>query len=199
MKRRGKVLILGILFVVSLVALILLLCNKLYSYGIVAGTVTLILFVIFILFCINSRDEESIYKNKLNKLLKTYDSILVKSSTLPSLEDRNIIQVDSFQDLINAQLEIRKPIYYKLQVSCCSFLLLDDKEACTYILKSNDKVVSDLDILINENSIVNKKKEKNDYSILKNIDKTSIIMLDNSKSFKVSPIREKKKDDIEIL
>lgn len=199
MKRRGKVLILGILFVISLVTLILLLCNKLYSYGIVAGTVTLILFVVFILFCINSRDEESIYKNKLNKLLKTYDSILVKSSTLPSLEDRNIIQVDSFQDLINAQLEIRKPIYYKLQVSCCSFLLLDDKEACTYILKSNDKVVSDLDILINENSIVNKKKEKNDYSILKNIDKTSIIMLDNSKSFKVSPIREKKKDDIEIL
>lgn len=199
MKRRGKVLILGILFVISLVTLILLLCNKLYSYGIVAGTVTLILFVIFILFCINSRDEESIYKNKLNKLLKTYDSILVKSSTLPSLEDRNIIQVDSFQDLINAQLEIRKPIYYKLQVSCCSFLLLDDKEACTYILKSNDKVVSDLDILINENNIVNKKKEKNDYSILKNIDKTSIIMLDNSKSFKVSPIREKKKDDIEIL
>lgn len=199
MKRRGKVLILGILFVISLVTLILLLCNKLYSYGIVAGTVTLILFVIFILFCINSRDEESIYKNKLNKLLKTYDSILVKSSTLPSLEDRNIIQVDSFQDLINAQLEIRKPIYYKLQVSCCSFLLLDDKEACTYILKSNDKVVSDLDILINENNIVNKKKDKNDYSILKNIDKTSIIMLDNSKSFKVSPIREKKKDDIEIL
>ena len=199
MKRRGKVLILGTLFVISLVTLVLLLWNKLYSYGIVAGTVALILFVVFILFCINSRDEESIYKNKLNKLLKTYDSILVKSSTLPSLEDRNIIQVDSFQDLINAQLEIRKPIYYKLQVSCCSFLLLDDKEACTYILKSNDKVVSDLDILINENSIVNKKKEKNDYSILKNIDKTSIIMLDNSKSFKVSPIREKKKDDIEIL
>lgn len=199
MKRRGKVLILGILFAISLVTLILLLCNKLYSYGIVVGTVALILFVVFILFCINSRDEESIYKNKLNKLLKTYDSILVKSSTLPSLEDRNIIQVDSFQDLINAQLEIRKPIYYKLQVSCCSFLLLDDKEACTYILKSNDKVVSDLDILINENSIVNKKKEKNDYSILKNIDKTSIIMLDNSKSFKVSPIREKKNDDIEIL
>ena len=199
MKRRGKVLILGTLFVISLVTLVLLLWNKLYSYGIVAGTVALILFVVFILFCINSRDEESIYKNKLNKLLKTYDSILVKSSTLPSLEDRNIIQVDSFQDLINAQLEIRKPIYYKLQVSCCSFLLLDDKEACTYILKSNDKVVSDLDILINENSIVNKKKEKNDYSILKNIYKTSIIMLDNSKSFKVSPIREKKKDDIEIL
>lgn len=199
MKRRGKVVILGILFIVALVTLILLLSNKLYSYGIVAGTVTLILFVVFIIVCFNSRDEESVYKSKLNKLLKTYDSILVKSSTLPSLDDRNIIQVDSFQDLINAQLEIRKPIYYKLQVSCCSFLLLDDKEACTYILKSNDNVVSDLDILINEKKIVDKKKEKDDYSILKNIDKTSIIMLDNSKSFKVSPIREKKKDDIEIL
>ena len=77
-------------------------------------------------------------------------------------------------------------------------MLLDDKEACTYVLKSNDEIVSDLDILINEKNIVDKKKEKDDYSILKNIDKTSIIMLDNSKSFKVSPIREKK-DDIEIL
>ena len=199
MKRRGKVVILGILFIVALVTLILLLCNKLYSYSIIAGTVTLILFVVFIIVCFNSRDEESVYKSNLNKLLKTYDSILVKSSTLPSLDDRNIIQVESFQDLINAQLEIRKPIYYKLQVSCCSFLLRDDKEACTYILKSNDNVVSDLDILINEKNIVDKKKEKDDYSILKNIDKTSIIMLDNSKSFKVSPIREKKKDDIEIL
>ena len=101
MKRRGKVVILGILFIVALVTLILLLSNKLYSYSIVAGTVTLILLVVFIIVCFNSRDEESIYKSNLNKLLKTYDSILVKSSTLPSLDYRYIIQVESFQYFIN--------------------------------------------------------------------------------------------------
>lgn len=202
MKRSSKIITVGILFILSLIILGVLLSKNLTSYAIVIGTISFILFIALIIVLIGSRSEESIYKSELNKILKTYDAILVKSTTLPELDDRNIIIVDSIQDLVNAQVEIRKPIFYKMQVSCCSFILLDEKDACAYVLKLNEEVVSDLDLLIKEKKYKKKKKIEDDYSLLKNIDKTSIIMLENSKSFKVSPIRKKKtesEDEIEIL
>lgn len=202
MKRSSKIIGLGILFILSLIVLGVLLSKNLTSYVIVVGTIALILFITLIIVIVGSRSEESIYKSELNKIFKTYDAILVKSSVIPDLDDRNIIIVETMDDLVNAQVEIRKPIFYKQQVSCCSFFLLDDKDACTYVLKLNDTIESDLDILIKEKKYKKKKEIDDDYSVLKNIDKTSIIMLENSKSFKVSPIRKKKEiveEEIEIL
>lgn len=202
MKRSSKIIGLGILFILSLIVLGVLLSKNLTSYVIVVGTIALILFITLIIVIVGSRSEESIYKSELNKIFKTYDAILVKSSVIPDLDDRNIIIVETMDDLVNAQVEIRKPIFYKQQASCCSFFLLDDKDACTYVLKINDTIESDLDILIKEKKYKKKKEIDDDYSVLKNIDKTSIIMLENSKSFKVSPIRKKKEiveEEIEIL
>ena len=158
---------------------------------IIVGTITAVLVTELIGNIAESGSDESRYLNNLKKILKTYDAILAKSSVLPDLDDRNIIIVESMQDLVNAQIEIRKPIFYKMQVSCCSFFLLDEKDACVYTIKVNDDVVSDLDILIKEKNFKQKKKLDDDYSLLKNIDKTSIIVLENSKSYKVSPIRDK--------
>lgn len=202
MKRNIKIIILGILFILSLIMLGVLLSKNNISYAIVFGTTTVILLISLILVIVSSRSDESIYKSELNKILKTYDAILVKSSVIPDLDDRNIITVESMDDLVNAQVEIRKPIFYKQQVSCCSFILLDDKDACTYVLKVNDDIESDLELELKEKKYKKNKNENDDYSVLKNIDKTSIIMLENCKSFKVSPIRKKKveeEEEIEIL
>ena len=194
MKKRSKVLLLIGLFIIVLAILGILISKKMIGYVIVVGTIAAVLFTELVGSIVESNSDEAKYQSNLKKIIKTYDAILAKSSVLPELDDRNIIIVESFQDLVNAQVEIRKPIFYKMQVSCCSFFLLDEKDACVYTMKMNEDVVSDLDILIKEKKFKQKKKIDDEYSLLKNIDKTSIIVLENSQSYKVSPIRKKKED-----
>lgn len=140
------------------------------------------------------------YESNVKSILNTFDSILVQSNAVPKLEGRNIINVETIDDLVDAQLEIRKPICYYKQSESCSFALLDDKEAYIYIEKLNPDVVSPLEIEIKENKIKNKSQEEMDSEMLRDIEKTTIVKLSNKKSYKVSPIRkDKKKDDNVVI
>ena len=95
-------------------------------------------------------------------------------------------------DLVDAQIEIRKPIYYMIEgEDSCSFVLLDNSEACIYILKQNENVTSPLELIINEYE----KHNDIDASLLEDIERTTIIKLNNMKSFKVSPYK-KNKDNV---
>lgn len=134
------------------------------------------------------------YESKINDILNTYDSVLVKSNSVPNIDDRNVVMVLSFEDLIDAQMEIRKPICYLKQTESCSFALLDEKEAYIYIEKLNDDITSPMEIAIKEVQIKNKNKEEMDSEMLRDIEKTTVIKLSNQKSYKVSPIRKRRKD-----
>jgi hypothetical protein len=91
---------------------------------------------------------------------------------------------------MDAQLELRKPIYYMIEgEDSCSFVLLDNTEACIYILKKNDEVESPLELIIAEYE----KHADIDESLLADIERTTIIKLSNMKSFRVSPIKKKTK------
>ena len=52
------------------------------------------------------------YDKKVNKILKTYNSILAKSRNIPISPDKNIIVVDDINSMVNTQIETRKPIIY---------------------------------------------------------------------------------------
>ena len=138
------------------------------------------------------------YESNVKNILNTFDSILVQSNAVPKLEGRNIINVETIDDLVDAQLEIRKPICYYKQSESCSFALLDDKEAYIYIEKLNPDVVSPLEIEIKENKLKNKSQDEMDSEMLRDIEKTTIVKLSNKKSYKVSPIRKDKKKDEEV-
>lgn len=148
---------------------------------------------------IHNSNPTKVYQSNVKEILNTFDSILVKSNNVPKLENRNIIMVESMDDLVDAQLELRKPICYLKQTESCSFVLLDDKEAYIYIEKLNDDVISPVEIEIKENKIKSKSAEEMDSEMLREIDKTTIVKLSNKKSYKVSPVRKKQQEPIEQL
>lgn len=189
MSKITKIIILSILFVISTIVFVLFITKEIYTYAIILGTVSFILLIILLAVLFTSNDPNKKFNKALNKIIKTYGTILVKSKSSPSVDDRNIIRVESFEDLMNAQLEIRKPIYYTAEEKCCSFVLFADKDACIYILKQDETIISELEDKLEKEK--NKKAKKDDYSMLNDLDKTSIIVLDNMKSFKVSPVRKK--------
>ena len=205
----------GVLFIIlALIALsgsYFLYVNDYKGYAMVCVTVALALIVFGVRYLIIGSNPTKIYENNTKNILNTFDSVLVKSSTVPKLIGKNIILVEGMDDLIDAQLEIRKPICYYKQTESCSFVLLDDKEAYIYIEKLNSDVLSPIEIEINDIKIKQKNSEDLDSEMLKDIEKTTIVKLSNKKIYKVSPINKESNssseknnenstiEDIEIL
>lgn len=206
MNRTVKIAILVVAAIAAAVTGFLLYQNELTSYALIAAAVTVILLITTITYALNTRNEEAIYNSTLKKVLNNYDAILVESHNFPDLKGKNIIKVTNMDDLVDAQIEIRKPIYYMIEgEDSCSFVLLDNSEACIYILKQNENVTSPLELIINEYE----KHNDIDASLLEDIERTTIIKLNNMKSFKVSPykkdkdtenkVEENKADSIEAI
>ncbi len=191
----------GILFIVGAVALLiigLVLKNTDYAgYAILGFTGAGILCVLGVFSLFTSSNPTKLYDSKVRNLLNTYDSILVQSNSVPSLEGRNIVNLERMEDLVDAQLELRKPICYLKQTESCSFILLDEKEAYVYVEKLNDDVISPVEIELNNLRIKEKDKDDMDSEMLKGIDKTTIVKLSNRKSYKVSPVRKKTVENTE--
>lgn len=184
----------GILFIVFSLGLGLgayyLYTHDFVGYALVGATAALILIIFGIIFILNSSNPTKKYESNIKNIINTFDSILVKSNTVPKLVGRNIILVEDIDDMVDAQLEIRKPICYYKQTESCSFVLLDDKEAYVYIEKLNQDVISPIEIEINEIKLKQKNSEDLDSEMLKDIEKTTIVKLSNKKSYKVSPINK---------
>ena len=159
--------------------------------------ISFILCVLFFIFSVSyisfNKTETENFESNLNNILRLYNSILVKTNKYPDLQNKNIIELDSIEDLINAQLEIRKPIYYVKQAITCSFILIDHDEALVYIMKRDKDDISALDVIIKDINIIkkqqNRRKNASD-DLLSDIDKTTVIKVGKDKKYKVSPVRK---------
>lgn len=106
-----------------------------YLISAVCGFVLLFISIVLsvILFRNYKRYEiENRTHNKLRKFLNTYDSIIVNVEKLPNLKDYNVINVKSFEELVDAHSEVRMPINYHSSGNQSTFLLFNDKNVYSY-------------------------------------------------------------------
>lgn len=82
----------------------------------------------------------SLYEKKLKKILTTYDSIIVNVEKLPSLSNLSVVDVTSFEELVDAQNEVRLPINFKedKKKKTAKFVLVRNNLAWVYTLKEGD-------------------------------------------------------------
>ena len=192
MRLKGLLLVIaGILL--GLVSYVLL-HESYFGYLVLILAIAVVLVIMGINLIHVGSSPEKMYEANVKDILVTFDSILIQNNEVPKIDGRNVIIVESIDDLVDAQLEIRKPICYFKQTESCAFVLLDDKEAYVYVEKLNDDVVSPLEIAIKDEKIKNKSVNDVDSEMLRDIDKTTIVRLSNRKSYKISPIRKKVKE-----
>lgn len=87
--------------------------KKGYIYLIIACIVLIIITLVSMINrYLNDKSKNGKYYNELNKILKSYDSIIVNTEKLPDIEGKEIINVVTFEELIDAQMELRLPISY---------------------------------------------------------------------------------------
>ena len=120
MKDNFKGIILIIVAIAAGISGYMLLNTDLDGYSIICFTVAFIALVFGGKFLFESSNPTRAYESNVRNILNTFDSILVKSNAVPKLEGRNIIYVETIDDLVDAQLEIRKPICYYKQTESCS-------------------------------------------------------------------------------
>lgn len=101
---------------------------------------SIVLMIILYLSFKNDRAKESLYVRTLKKIITTYDNILVSVQKLPDTKGLNIINVTSFDDLVDAQSEVRLPINFKEEKSkkTTKFILIRNDMAWVYTLKEGD-------------------------------------------------------------
>ena len=179
--------------VIDAIIIAIALMNKLTGPAIILGAFFLILVFCLGFYIKEEPDEFSTFVKNKRRILKTYNSIIVEVEDIPNIAGKNIIKVKSIEDLVDAQLELREPIYFKNDNDSCFFMLLHYNEACIYILRMNDDVVSPT-----EQSIKYMKEDPdskdNKENILENVENTIVYKLDELRSFKISPIR----NDMEV-
>ena len=185
-----KKIILSVLFVLCIIVSSILIYFKLHTYSIVALTITAMILIYLINSFFEEETPESIYNKILREIIKTYDSILVDVAKIPEMDVKTVINVSSFEKLLDVQYELKKPIFYKMSINSCSFLLIDSEIAYVFVLRISEDSFSPLDDIIAEVER-DAKKRKEAKKILDNIEKTTIIKLDDLRKYKVSPIREK--------
>jgi hypothetical protein len=179
--------------VILAIVIIITLINGLVGFGLILGALFLILTICLGIYLREDPDEYSTYIKNKKKILKTYNSIIVEVEDIPNIAGKNIIKVKSIEDLVDAQLELREPIYYKNDSDSSFFMLLHYNEACIYILRMNENVVSPTEQSIKYMKEDTEEKSKDQENILENIEDTIVYKLDELRSFKISPIRNKEK------
>lgn len=178
--------------ILALIILITLM-NDITGIAIVFSALFIILTICLGIYLREEPDEFTAFVKERKRILRVYDSVIVEVEDIPNIAGKNIIKVKTIDDLVDAQLELREPIYYKNDNDSCFFLLLHYNEACIYILKMNDSVVSPT-----EQSIKYMKADEPQVSenILEKLEKTVVYKLDGKKSVKISPVKTEEKIEI---
>lgn len=167
MKNKFKLIILVLLLVLLIGISIVLFCFKLFDYLIVLGAVAIVLIVSIILEIKKSNmDDNKKYIYLLNRMLKIYNPVLVETKNFPNVKNKSILKVENMNDLINAQYEIKKPVYYIKSDDSTAFYLLDNDVMLVYFIKMYDDVLTSLEIKLDSLDSLSKGKVANDLEII---------------------------------
>ena len=116
------------------------------SYIVIVNVIVFLIICILLkqLFMFTNRSE---YERVLNKLLKSYDDIIVNVSTIINVKDYKIIEIKEFKELLNLSRELLLPIM--------NYEVFKGKETWLYVIK--DDIL--YRYLISEKDLSDKKKK----------------------------------------
>ena len=147
MNNKYKLIILVLLLVLLIGIDLGLFYYKLFEYLIVLGVVTIVLIIFIMLEIKKSKmDANKKYIYLLKRTLKIYNPVLVETKNFPETKNKSVLKVGDMNDLVNAQYEIKKPIYYIKGDDSTVFYLIDNDVILVYFIKIYDDVLSSLEI-----------------------------------------------------
>ena len=103
--------------------------------GIVVFLIGSVLAIYLTIVVTKKGEKQYAYVKKLNKILKTYDGIIVNVNKSPDIDNISVINVEDFNELLDAHSEVRLPINYYDDEDTANFILIGNNMAWKYILE----------------------------------------------------------------
>ena len=147
MNNKYKIIILVLLLVLLMGIDLGLFYFKLINYLVILSVITIAL-IVFIMLEIKKlkMDDNKKYLYLLNKTLRMYKPVLVETKNFPETKSKSILKVGDMNDLVNAQYEIKKPIYYIKGDDSTVFYILDNDVILVYFIKKYCNDLTSLEI-----------------------------------------------------
>lgn len=95
--------------------------------------------IIYLVVVIVRGEKTYAYIREVNKITKTYDGIIVNVNELPKVENVSVIDVENFEELLDAHSEVRLPINYYDDEEEAIFILIGENMAWKYTIKKERK------------------------------------------------------------
>lgn len=86
---------------------------------------------------------ETEYEKTLRKILRNYDDIIVTTQNKPYIKTKEIVKVASFEELLDAQAELREPIIFYEKNGEANFIITQETRSYKYVLKKEDSPKND--------------------------------------------------------
>lgn len=113
-------------------------------YFLILGISMAFIFVIILILQISKviidDKKQSLYIKELKKILHDYGDIIVEVKKAPKISKEKSSEVKSFNELVNAQIELRTPIIFSeiIKNELGLFVIFDNDYAYYYSIKSNE-------------------------------------------------------------
>lgn len=103
-----------------------------------------ILGIALIVLIYQTRPREKDYRKIVKRILKNYDQAIVKTLSLPNLRNYRVIDVETFEDMLDARDNLQKPIlfYEDKEQDCDVFVIINDQEAYCYRIGAKEGMSS---------------------------------------------------------
>ena len=108
--------------------------NRLKTCSLVIFSLGSVFLLIGVILLVKNLEKKSEYIKKRNKILKTYDSIIVNSHFHLDLSNYDVIEVSKFEELVDAYSEVRQPINFYEKNHKSTFILINNKTLWRYVL-----------------------------------------------------------------
>lgn len=105
--------------------------------------ITLILTIKTLRLIIKLNNQKTEYIKKLNKIMREYDRIVVKTKNMPLLDNYDIIEVDTFNELLDAREGLDKTILFIELIPRHESLFIIISESLAYLYVLNDEKEKD--------------------------------------------------------
>ena len=184
MNKDLKIIVLGLLSCITIVISFIFFFNDIINYSIIFITLTVLLIGYLVYTIFSNKNNQTVYDNKLKSVLKAYDSDIIYAEDNYEIKEKSVLFVKSLDDLLVASSIIGTPIVYIAEDDASTFLVKNDDDLLAYILKVNQNKETKYEKILKD---IIEQNKKNVNSILNNITKETIIVIDN-KSYKVSPV-----------
>lgn len=108
--------------------------------GSLFALIALIYLINMIRFILKGRYKLSSYDKYIKKLLNEYDRLIVETKTEPITKDKNLVEISSFEELLDVRDNLNLPIKYYIvnDHHKANFYINHNDELYLYIVKSTD-------------------------------------------------------------